>query len=78
MSASVRNEKRKLSAGWCNTLATAVLTAGVFAPLAAIFYELTNSAVNRPFLLGAIGICLAGGFALHFLGRLLLERLEDP
>jgi uncharacterized membrane protein len=75
---TVRNEKRKLSANWCNTLATAVLTAGVFAPLAAIFYELTNSTADRHFLLGTAGICAAGGFALHFFGRFLLERLEEP
>jgi uncharacterized membrane protein len=74
---TVRNERRKLSANWCNTLATAVLTAGTFAPLAAIFYELTNSAVDRRFLFSAAGVCGAGGFALHFCGRFLLGRLEE-
>jgi len=78
LSKTVRNEKRKLSAGWCSTLAAAILTAGTFAPLAAVFYELTISPVNRGFLLLGAGICGAGGFALHFLGRLLLERLEEP
>jgi hypothetical protein len=78
LSKTVRNEKRKLSASWCNTLATAVLTAGAFAPLAALFYELTNSTVDRRFLLSSTGICVVGGFALHFFGRFLLERLEEP
>jgi hypothetical protein len=78
VSKTVRNEKRKLSATWCNTLATAALTAGTFAPLAAVFYELTNSVVDRSFLLFGAGICAAGSFTLHFAGRLLLEKLEEP
>ena len=78
VSKNVRNEKRKLSAGWCSTLAAAILTAGTFAPLAAVFYELTSSPVNRAFLLLGAGICAVGGFALHFVGRFLLERLEEP
>jgi hypothetical protein len=73
----VRNEKRKLTASWCNTLATAALTAGTFAPLAAVFYELTNSPVDRSFLLLSAAICATGSFALHFVGRFLLDRLEE-
>jgi hypothetical protein len=45
-SALVRNEQRKLSATWCNTLATAVVTAGTFAPLAAIFYGLASTTLD--------------------------------
>jgi hypothetical protein len=76
-SKTVRNEKRKLSAAWCNTLGTAVMTAGTFAPLAAIFYELTNAQVDRYFLFRSAAICAAGGLALHFFGRSMLGRLED-
>jgi hypothetical protein len=74
---SVRNERRKLSATWCNTLATAVLTAGTFAPLAAYFYELTHSSIGRDFLLRSAFVCAIGGFVSHFVGRSMLGRLEE-
>lgn len=77
VSALVRNEQRKLSATWCNTLATAVITAGTFAPLAAIFYGLAPTTFDYDHLRAFAGICLIGGFVLHFLGRFLLRRLEN-
>jgi hypothetical protein len=34
----VRNERKKLTATWFNTFATAIMTAGVLAPFASIIY----------------------------------------
>ncbi len=34
----IHNERTKLTATWLNTLATAFLAAGLFAPLAALAY----------------------------------------
>jgi hypothetical protein len=77
VTALVRNEQRKLSATWCNTLATAVITAGTFAPLAAIFYGLAPASVDYDHLRAFAGVCLVSGIILHFLGRFLLKRLES-
>ena len=77
VSALVRNEQRRLSATWCNTLATAVITAGTFAPLAAFFYGLAPTTLDYFHLRSFAGVCLIGGFILHFLGRFLLKRLEQ-
>jgi hypothetical protein len=77
VSAPVRNEQRKLSAAWCNTLATAGITAGTFAPLAAVFYGLAPTTLDYHHLRSFAGVCLIGGFVLHFLGRFLLKRLES-
>jgi hypothetical protein len=73
---TIRNEKRKLSATWCNTLATAALTAGTFAPLAAIFYGLANFTIEHKFFYLMAVVCAVAGFALHLLGRGILGRLE--
>jgi hypothetical protein len=38
MNKTVRNERRKLTASWFNTIATALMAAGVFAPAASQIY----------------------------------------
>ncbi|MDP1604990.1 MAG: hypothetical protein Q8M03_17205 [Legionella sp.] len=73
----VHNEQVKLTATWLNTLATAIVAAGVFAPMAALLYQVT------PFVLDArtsfaVGFgCFALGGGLHLLGRALLRRLRE-
>jgi hypothetical protein len=77
MTAIIRNEKRKLSATWCNTLATAILTAGTFAPLAATFYGLSHPTISGMFLMQSAMVCAAIAIAFHFVGRLMIGRLEE-
>jgi hypothetical protein len=38
MNKSVRNERRKFTASWLNSVATALMTAGAFAPIASEIY----------------------------------------
>jgi len=38
MNKTVRNERRKLTASWLNAIATALMAAGVFAPVASQIY----------------------------------------
>jgi len=73
----VHNERTKLTATWLNTLATASVAAGVFAPIAALLYQLAPvSMAVRDFI--AIGLgCFAIGGALHLLGRASLGRLRE-
>ena len=73
----VHNERTKLTATWLNTLATALVAAGVFAPGAALIYRLTPVAIDsRSLFVIAFG-CFALGGALHLLGRAFLGRLNE-
>jgi hypothetical protein len=71
-----RNERRKLSAAWCNAAATGMLTVGVFAPVVAgvigVGRPLGDFAVLST-VLGAFAICIC----LHLLGRHMLGGLEE-
>ncbi len=73
----VHNEQTKLSAAWLNTLATALVAAGTFAPFAALLYGLSNPTVGRAVLTFTAIVCFVGGIALHFGGRVLLGRLRE-
>ena len=73
----VHNEQTKLLAAWLNTLATALIAAGTFAPAAALFYGFSNSQVGGSSLAVASGLCFAGGGALHLGGRTVLRRLRE-
>jgi len=73
----VHNEQTKLSAAWLNTLATALVAAGTFAPFAALLYGLSSPTVSRTALALAAVACSAGGVALHLGGRALLRRLQE-
>jgi hypothetical protein len=73
----VFNERTKLTASWLNTLATALIAAGGFAPAAAFLYGLQSSSVDGRFLVGLILGCAVSGGCLHWLGRVLLGRLRE-
>jgi hypothetical protein len=73
----VHNERTKLTATWFNTLATALVTAGTFAPIAALLYGFSNTPADRSSLAVSAGICFVGGIALHLGGRVLLRRLRE-
>lgn len=46
----IENERKKLFANWCNTLATAVLTAGTLVPAAPFFGALPNASTTLNWL----------------------------
>ena len=73
----VHNERTKLTAAWFNTLATALVAAGTFAPLAALLYGFSNATADRSSLTVSAGVCFVGGIALHLGGRALLRRLRE-
>lgn len=73
----IHNERTKLTANWLSTLATALVAAGTFGPLAAQVLGLSNPAVGRAFLAVLTGICFLGGLVLHLGGRVFLGRLRE-
>ena len=73
----VFNERTKHTASWFNTLATALITAGAFAPAAALAYGLSVPAVTAGYVILLVLVCVGSGVALHWAGRLLLGRLRE-
>ncbi len=73
----VQNERTKLTANWFNALATALVAAGVFAPIAAFIYGLSQMPPGGlPLSMVMLG-CFAGGVFIHWLGRAVLGRLRE-
>jgi uncharacterized membrane protein YfcA len=71
-----RNERRKLTAAWCNGAATGVLTVGVFAPIVAGFVGVGQSPGNLPVVITVLGAATIS-VGMHLAGRHILERLEE-
>lgn len=72
-----RNERRKLSATFCNTIAAALLTVGVFAPAVALVLHVEDSRTNALTLIGMFLVALTISGTFHLGGRRILERLEE-
>jgi hypothetical protein len=73
----IHNERTKLSATWFNTLATALLAAGGFAPLAALLYGIADMRLERAYVFVLATLCGGGGVCLHLVGRRFLGRLRE-
>lgn len=73
----IHNERTKLTASWLNTLATALVAAGVFAPLAAWTYGLSELPVSGAGLAAIAVACGVAGGSLHVTGVALLGRLRE-
>lgn len=73
----VHNERTKLTSSWLNTLATALIAAGVFAPAAALMYGVSVPTLSRISLALLILSCFIVGTFLHILGWLALRRLRE-
>ena len=74
---AVFNERTKHAASWLNALATALIAAGAFAPLAALLYGISIPTGGRGYVVALACGCLAVGIGLHFSGRVLLGRLRE-
>ncbi|MGT2503870.1 hypothetical protein ACVOMS_29780 [Bradyrhizobium guangxiense] len=72
----IQNERLKLTANWFNTLATGVLTAGLFVPAAQFLFGVlpANTDVGLVYAIG--GVCIVAGVGLHFMGQWTLGGLE--
>ena len=77
MNKTARNERRKLTAAYLNTVGAAVLVVGGLAPLASIVYENALTSINSVTLAIGSTICIVVSFALHWLARNLLRGIEE-
>jgi hypothetical protein len=73
----VHNERTKLTAGWFNALATALIAAGAFAPAAAWLYGLSALPIGAGYLSALAFACVVAGISLHVFGLALLGRLHE-
>ncbi len=71
-----RTEALKLFASWLNAISAGLITVGVFTPLAAWIYGLSEP--KNLALIGSLPIvCILGALAIHLLGQLAIDRLEN-
>jgi hypothetical protein len=73
----VHNERIKLMATWFNALATALIAAGFFGPLAALVYQVVPLNIGAVYLMGIAFGCFVLGIAIHLVGRAVLGRLRE-
>jgi uncharacterized membrane protein len=73
----VPNERAKLTAPRLNALATALIAAGAFAPIAAWLYGLSALPVGALNLASVAIACVGAGFSLHISALALLGRLRE-
>ena len=72
---SARNERRKLTASYLNTLSAAVITLGALAPVAAVAYG--NATPSVPVIAIGAAICIGTSLILHSLARWYLGGIEE-
>jgi hypothetical protein len=77
MNKTVRNERRKLTASWLNAIATALVAAGGFAPVASQIYGFGSNRVDQSLVLISSAVCVAVSVVLHLIGRQHLGGLEE-
>jgi hypothetical protein len=73
----VFNERTKLTAAWFNTLATALIAAGAFAPAAALLYGVSSLPFSGGAMMVLVGGCFVLGACLHLVGRAVLGKLRE-
>ncbi len=73
----VHNERTKLTSNWLNTIATALMAAGAFAPAAAWLYGLSSLPIGAIDLSMLAFACIAGGAGIHVSALALLGRLRE-
>jgi hypothetical protein len=70
------NENIKLAANWLNTIATAIMTAGAFVPIAQFIFNVLP-ATTDPNLVMATGlICIGVAMLIHLTGHMVLRSLQ--
>jgi hypothetical protein len=73
----VHNERTKLTASWLNTLATALIAAGVFAPGIAVLYGISSLSIGNGLVVAVLIGCIVLGAAIHLAAWLLLGSLRE-
>ncbi len=71
-----RNEHLKLVANWGNTLATGVITAGVFVPIAQEIFNILPPGTDFGLVAGIGIVCFTVGLCIHLVAHLFLGGLR--
>jgi Na+/melibiose symporter-like transporter len=71
-----RNERRKLSAAWCNSAATGILTVGAFAPIIAAIIGFGQSPRDWTVSMTVVGAFVVS-ICLHLVGLRMPGGLEE-
>jgi hypothetical protein len=74
--AEIRNEHRKLAASAINSLATAIITGGTFAPLVQYLFEVLPASTSPWLIYGSGAISIGAGFLMHLTANLFMRDLE--
>jgi hypothetical protein len=69
------NERLKLTANWCNTISTAIMTAGGIVPVANYLFGALPSA-STTLIYGTGVVCIASGLIIHSIGQAILRGLQ--
>jgi hypothetical protein len=77
MADQIRNEHIKLFCNWCNAIAAAIVTVGVFTPLAVRLYGLGEQHGNADIANGLFWVCIIAAVTLHLMAQWALEALDD-
>jgi hypothetical protein len=78
MAGLARTESVKLIANWFNTVSAALMTVGVFTPLAVTFYGIGDPPRNSNLQNGLPIICIGGSWLLHWVGQWFIRKLDGP
>ncbi|TMI99405.1 MAG: hypothetical protein E6G97_22695 [Alphaproteobacteria bacterium] len=73
----VENERTKLTASWLNTLATAIIAAGAFAPAIAILVGVSPMPIESARVIVLAIACVVVGNSIHLGARYLLGSLRE-
>jgi hypothetical protein len=77
MNKVVLNERLKLLANWCNTVAAAFLTTGVLGPVLSVVYGLGPRELDPALVFASSLICMLVSGGLHLAGRSFLGGLQE-
>jgi hypothetical protein len=75
---TIRNERKKLIANFCNIVASAVFTTGTIGPLVTYLYSKLFSDTDPALILTGALICVLVSGGIHLAGQAALGDLEGP
>ena len=74
---AIQNERTKLLANALDRTSTACVTVGLLAPIAAVIYGATGTAMQLWAFVLIAGIWLSAAIALHLMARIVLGGLKS-
>lgn len=78
VSQTVRNERLKLIANFCNIVASAIIATGTLGPLITFLYSKLFADADPALILTGGLVCLLVGGGIHLAGQSVLGGLEGP